>query len=282
MRRILSGEFVLMMQRENDKKYIDIGLNLFSEQFRGHETDIVENAHAKGVSFIITGSSLKNSRLAAEFCEKYPDKNLSFTAGIHPHDAKNCEKDTLNKIRSILRDHRKFAAAVGECGLDYDRMFSPADVQRWVFEEHIVLAEELGLPLFLHERSAAEDFAKILSVHPEAAKRAVVHCFTGNRATVEKYLDMGCMIGITGWVCDNRRNVELLDALEVIPADRLMAETDGPYLLPRGIKGLKNPNVPENIVYVVRKIAEVKGIDEEKLRIQILENTVCFFRLFEN
>jgi TatD DNase family protein len=140
-----------------------------------------------------------------------------------------------------------------------------------------VLAEELGLPLFLHERSAAEDFTKILSGHPEAAKRAVVHCFTGDRATVEKYLELGCMIGITGWVCDDRRNAELLDALEVIPAERLMAETDGPYLLPRGIKGLKNPNVPENIIYVVRKLAEVKGIEEEELRKNILENTMRFF-----
>ena len=260
-------------------KYIDIGLNLFSDQFRGHETEIVESAHGKDVNFIITGSSLKSSRLAAEFCEKNPDKSISFTAGIHPHDAKNCEKDTLAKIRSLLTGHRKYAVAVGECGLDYDRMFSPADVQRKVFEEHIALAEELELPLFLHERSAAEDFTKILSGHPEAAKKAVVHCFTGDRATVEGYLELGCMIGITGWVCDNRRNQELLDALDAIPVDRLMAETDGPYLLPRGIKGLKNPNVPENIVYVVRKLAEVKVTDEEELRGQILENPINFFGL---
>ena len=263
-------------------RYIDIGLNLFSDQFRGHEIEIVENARAKDVTFIITGSSLKSSRLAAEFCETHPDKNISFTAGIHPHDAKNCEKDTLNNIRSILAAHRGHAAAVGECGLDYDRMFSPADVQRKVFEEHIALAEELNFPLFLHERSAAEDFAKILSGHPDAAKKAVVHCFTGNRATVEKYLELGCMIGVTGWVCDDRRNAELLDALEVIPVDRLMAETDGPYLLPRGIKGLKNPNVPENIVYVVGKIAEVKELDEEKLRKQILDNPVRFFGFSDN
>ena len=106
-----------------------------------------------------------------------------------------------------------------------------------------------------------------------------MHCYTGDKATALRYLKLGCMIGITGWVCDERRNAGLLDALDIIPPERLMAETDGPYLLPRGIKGLKNPNVSENIVYVVRKLAEVKGIDEEKLREILLANTRSFFRI---
>jgi len=260
-------------------RYTDIGLNLFSGQYRGKEERIIENAHAAGVRVIITGSSLYSSLCAAEFCADYSGEKVYFTAGIHPHDAKNCDKEALKRIREIVRDNTENIVAVGECGLDYDRMFSPAEVQVKAFEDQLEIAGESGLPLFLHERDAADDFIKILEKNPDLAKRAVVHCFTGDRETVQAYLSLGCMIGITGWVCDERRNQSLVDALDVIPADRLMAETDGPYLLPRGIKGLKNPNVSENVIYVVRKIAEIKNVGEDELRRQILDNTDKFFRI---
>jgi TatD DNase family protein len=145
------------------------------------------------------------------------------------------------------------------------------------FNEQVKLSGEVNKPLFLHEREAFEDMYSILSEQENL--KAVVHCFTGNRQMAEKYLGLGCYIGITGWVCDDRRNQDVLDALEIIPVDKLMVETDAPYLLPRKIKGLKNPNVPENIRYVVEKIAMVKGLDPEDLRKRVLENTIRFFQI---
>lgn len=272
-------------------KYIDIGVNLFSRQFAGQEENIVNRAAAAGVGMIVTGSSLYSSEQAAAFCRSVnvndhaggaggdsvlPAYPVYSTAGVHPHDAKDCDGQTIDTLRAIITEN-PFVAAVGECGLDYDRMFSPADVQRYWFERQVELAEELDRPLFLHERAASEDFSRILAGHPAVCRRAVVHCFTGTRAEAERYLDLGCMIGITGWVCDERRNGDLLDALQAIPPERLMAETDAPYLKPRGIKGLKGPNVPENIVHVVRRIAEEKGMDEDLLASVLLRNTKDFF-----
>ncbi len=254
-------------------EYIDIGLNLFCSQFKGRENEIADDSTAAGVGFIITGSSERSSIAAAEYANTH--EGAYSTAGIHPHDAKSCTADTIKTLEKLLESSS--VVAVGECGLDYDRMFSPAQVQRDVFEKHICLAEKTGKPLFLHERSAEDDFFEILSRHPEAAKKAVVHCFTGSADTARRYLSLGCMIGITGWICDDRRNAELLQAAKIIPPDRLMIETDAPYLLPRGIKGLKNPNLPQNVVYVSRKLAEVKCCSEPALRKILLENTKRFF-----
>lgn len=267
-------------------KFMDIGVNLFSSQFAGREREIAERAAESGVGVIITGSSLRSSRQAAEFAEVYNKEReagnektrfpVYSTAGVHPHDAKHCDEDTIAELRKTLTGHAS-AIAVGECGLDYDRMFSPAEVQRLWFERQIALAEELELPLFLHERAASEDFSAILAGHPDACRRAVVHCFTGTRKEAERYLELGCMIGVTGWVCDERRNGDLLEALQSIPAERLMAETDAPYLKPRGIKGLKGSNVPENIRYVVERIASEKHMETEKLAEILLNNTRRFF-----
>ena len=253
-------------------RYIDIGLNLFSDQYRGFEKEILKTALENDTAFIITGSSLRSSVLAHEFAAD--KENVWATAGVHPHDAKHWDGKSREEIRRLAPEKKN--AAIGECGLDYDRMFSPKDVQLKVFEEQIDIAEESDKPLFLHERAATEDFAGILKRYPHRCKKAVVHCFTGNRKAAETYLELGCMIGITGWVCDDRRNRELLDALKIIPTERLMAETDGPYLKPRNVK-LKGANRPEYIRYVVERIAEIKQTDADTLAGILLENTKKFF-----
>ncbi len=256
-------------------KYIDIGCNLFCHQFEGKEDRIVENAHTQDVHMIITGSSIFSSSQAASYVSCKTD--IWSTAGVHPHDAKSCDDHTIDILRNLILNNSN-VVAVGECGLDYDRMYSPKDIQLKYFKEQVKLAVELNKPLFLHEREAFEDMYSILSEYEDL--KAVIHCFTGNRKMAEKYLELGCYIGITGWVCDDRRNQDVLDALAIIPADRLMVETDAPYLLPRKIKGLKNPNVPENIRYVVEKIAMVKGLDPEEFRKTVLGNTIRFFQLY--
>ena len=255
-------------------KYIDIGLNLFSEQYRGEEEEIYRTALANSTAFIITGSSMRSSAEAARFAEGR--ENVWSTVGVHPHDARHWDEKSGARMRELAA--KKCNVAIGECGLDYDRMFSPKDVQLKVFEEQLRIAEELDKPLFLHERDADEDFARLLKAYPDRCKKAVVHCFTGSRKTAEKYLELGCMIGITGWVCDDRRNAEVTDALKIIPIERLMAETDGPYLKPRNVK-LKGANRPEYIRYVVEKIADIKQTDEEELRKILMENTRRFFEI---
>ncbi len=254
-------------------RYIDIGLNLFSEQYRGREEEIYKTAAENDTAFVITGSSEHSSKLACAFAGEH--KDVWATAGVHPHDAKSYTEESTRLIRRLLSENES-CVAVGECGLDYDRMYSPKDVQLWAFEEQLRIAEEYDRPLFLHERAAAEDFAGLLKKYPGRCGKAVVHCFTGDAKTAETYLSLGCMIGITGWVCDERRNADLCGALSVIPPNRLMAETDGPYLKPRNA-GLKGDNRPEYIEYVIRKIAGIKGIEEDTLAEILLENTRKFF-----
>ena len=169
--------------------------------------------------------------------------------------------------------------AIGECGLDYDRMFSVKENQIRCLEKHIVLAERLDKPLFLHERSASEDFVRRFKKHPEICKKSVVHCFTGDKNTLDKYLSMGFSIGITGWICDDRRAKELREAVGIIPLDRILIETDAPYLTPRNVAGLERTNVPQNIVYVVKELAKYMKVPEEILAENARKNTERIFQI---
>ena len=171
--------------------------------------------------------------------------------------------------------------AVGECGLDFDRMFSTRENQIRCLEKHIVLAEKLDKPLFLHERSAAGEFIKRFKKHPDICKKSVVHCFTGDKETLKRYLDMGFSIGITGWICNDRRAKELREAVRLIPLDRILIETDAPYLTPRNVPGLDRTNVPGNIRYVAKDLARYMGVAEEDLIRHARENTRRLFHLPE-
>lgn len=254
-------------------KYYDIGLNLFSSQFHDPE-EILRGAWDSGVQVIITGSDMESSEKAAEFVKTH---ECFCTAGLHPHGADRAAERDFARLRELYSQER--VAAVGECGLDYDRMFSSKEGQLACFERHLELAEECGKPLFLHERAAFGDFSAMLSKRPELCKRAVVHCFTGGRRELEKYLELGCYIGITGWICDERRSQELREAVRYLPADRVMIETDAPYLKPRGIKGLGRINLPQYVFYVAQALAGYMGIPEEELVRRAAENTRRFFAI---
>lgn len=181
-------------------EYYDIGLNLFCRQFPEPEK-IIQNAAKAGVTCILTGTDRKENRQIDTFTKEH---RVYGTVGIHPHNADRGEKADFDLIEKLVTENKKIVA-IGECGLDFDRMFSTRENQIRCLEKHIVLAEKLGMPLFLHERSASEEFVRRFKKHPEVCKRSVVHCFTGNRKTLEKYLEMGFSIGITGWICDERR-----------------------------------------------------------------------------
>ena len=255
-------------------KYIDIGLNLFCRQFRDPD-HIISDAASAGVSCILTGSDMKGNAAIHQYVQTH---DCCGTCGIHPHNADRARPEDFARMREMITQNPKIVA-VGECGLDYDRMFSTRENQLRCFDRHIRLAEELGKPLFLHERDASKDFIARMKQHPEQCRRSVVHCFTGDAHTLKTYLDMGFFIGITGWICDNRRGKALQEAVRIIPPDRLMIETDAPYLTPKNVAGLGNINVPQNICYVAAELAKHMHIDEAELTAQVLENTQRFFGL---
>ncbi len=254
--------------------YIDIGLNLFCRQFREPDR-VISDAAAEGVACILTGSDMKENESVQRYVQSH---DCWGTCGIHPHSADRARPEDFVRIREIVTQNPKIVA-VGECGLDYDRMFSTRENQLRCFDRHIRLAEELGKPLFLHEREAAKDFIARMKQHPEQCSRSVVHCFTGDAQTLRAYLDMGFYIGITGWICDDRRGKELREAVRMIPLDRIMIETDAPYLIPKNVKGLGSVNVPQNIRYVAAELAKHMHVDELELKEHALENTRRFFGL---
>lgn len=255
-------------------RWIDIGLNLFSRSFPDPERTLREAAEA-GVYCILTGSDGEENRQIAEFVQSHACLG---TAGIHPHNASRATQADYAQIRRLAAEHPGIAA-VGECGLDYDRMFSPKEAQLACLERHIEIAEETGRPMFLHERSAAEDFAAVFLRHPAVCRRSVVHCFTEGPRELERLLSMGFMIGITGWICDDRRAEALRSAVRLLPPDRVMLETDAPYLTPRNVPGLARTNVPGNIRYVAEELARRMDIDPERLEAAALANTMRFFRI---
>lgn len=255
-------------------KYYDIGLNLFCRQFPDPEK-IVANAAAAGVCCILTGTNREENQKIDAFIRTHDGFG---TAGIHPHHADSARKEDFDQIRRLLTENDRMVA-VGECGLDFDRMFSTKENQIRCLEKHIVLAERLNMPLFLHERSASEEFIRRFKKHPDICRKSVVHCFTGGRRTLEQYLSMGFSIGITGWICDDRRGKELREAVRQIPLDRILIETDAPYLTPRNVPGLSRTNVPENIVYVARELAGYMKVAEDELLLHARQNTERLFRL---
>ena len=257
-------------------QYYDIGLNLFCRQFRDPER-ILQNAQDAGVQCILTGSDMEENRRISDFLQTHAAFG---TCGIHPHNADSARQEDFAEMERILTQNPRIVA-VGECGLDFDRMFSTRENQLTCLHKHIELAETLDMPLFLHERDAAADFAKAFAGHEEIAARSVVHCFTGTRAELERFLDMGFSIGITGWICDDRRADALRDAVKLLPLDRVLLETDAPYLTPRNVKGLSRTNVPENVRYVAETLAAYAGFDLEELCAAARANTERLFGLQE-
>ena len=257
-----------------DIKYYDIGLNLFCRQFPDPE-GVIRKAASAGVACILTGTDMKENQRINTFVK---DHEVYGTAGIHPHNADSAKKEDFDLLERLLTGNGRFVA-VGECGLDFDRMFSTRENQIRCLEKHIVLAEKLDMPLFLHERSAADEFVRRFKKHPNICKKSVVHCFTGDKRTLEQYLEMGFSIGVTGWICDDRRAKELREAVRILPLDRVLIETDAPYLTPRNVPGLDRTNVPENIVYVVRDLAKYMGVEEPVLIQRARENTERIFSI---
>ncbi len=258
---------------------IDIGANLTHDSFDADRDAVIRRADDAGVRrMILTGSSVADSEDAVAMAESMPGRCYA-TAGVHPHHASQYTGATHEALRELTT--RDAVVAVGECGLDYFRNFSPQDRQRDAFRRQIELAVETGKPLFLHQRDAHEDFLRILAPAMNDVTRAVAHCFTGGAGELEAYLDLGLYIGITGWVCDERRGRAVKDVLGQIPLDRIMLETDAPYLLPRTLdpKPGSRRNEPMYLREVLRVVAAEIGIAEAELGKATTANAERFFAL---
>ena len=233
---------------------IDIGVNLAHRSFRADRDQVIQRAFAAGVrSMIITGTNVTGSQEGVRIAGEYPGR-LFATAGVHPHDSRNCTEATLSELRHLAT--HKEVVAIGECGLDFNRDFSPRPQQEKWFEAQVALAEELQMPLFLHERDARQRFCEILSAGRKTVP-AVLHCFTGTREELKTYLEMGLHIGVTGWICDERRGMHLRELIKEIPLNRLMIETDAPFLAPRTMasKPKDGRNEPAYLTYVLVAVA---------------------------
>ena len=258
---------------------IDIGANLTHDSFDADREAVIARARTAGVTHcIVTGSDLMHSRKALELCRRWPDM-LFCTAGTHPHHAKDFAGETPGHLRELLHDPA--VVAVGECGLDYFRNFSPQKTQLACFEAQLQLAVETRKPVFLHQRDAHSDFMALLKRYRPELSCAVLHCFTGTRAELEDCLAMDLYIGITGWICDERRGSHLRSLVKLIPENRLMLETDAPYLLPRDIR--QRPahyrNEPMHLRHICQVVAGCLGKSVNQLAEETTANASSFFGL---
>jgi TatD DNase family protein len=257
---------------------IDVGANLADRSFRSDLPAVIQRAHAAGVEqMVVTGTTTEVSRAAVDLAEAHD--GLWATAGVHPHHAKTCGPTTTDTLRDLAA-HPK-VVAIGECGLDYFRDLSPRDVQQRWLTAQLELAADLRLPVFLHDRHAHADLIATLRAHRSSLPAAVVHCFTGTRAELEAYLELDLHIGITGWICDERRGRELREIVSLIPGDRLMLETDAPYLMPRTIrpKPKTRRNEPANLVHVLTAVAECRGEEIAAVAAATTRTARTFFQI---
>jgi TatD DNase family protein len=258
---------------------VDIGINLAHESYDRDREEVVRRALAAGVTrMVVTGASLESTQGAIALARALPSV-LRATAGFHPHHAAALDATAAAELAALAAAPE--VVAVGECGLDYHRNFSPPAAQRAAFARQLALAVELRKPVFLHQRDAHGDFVAILREHLGGLVRGVAHCFTGNRDELVEYLDLGLFVGITGWICDERRGHHLRELVRLVPAGRLMIETDGPYLLPRDLvpKPASRRNEPAFLPHVAAVIAAERGESLEALATHTTATACEFFGL---
>jgi TatD DNase family protein len=258
---------------------IDIGANLTHESFDHDREAVLRRAYEAGVAkMIVTGASRAHSPKAAMLAQASHGE-LFATAGVHPHHATEYTDECDTEMRALQAQPE--VVAVGECGLDYFRDFSPRPAQRKAFERQLQIGADTGKPLFLHQRDAHADFMAMMKNFEGRHGPAVVHCFTGTREEMFDYLDRDWHIGITGWLCDERRGLHLRELVRHIPAHRLMIETDAPYLLPRTVRPQPSHrrNEPMYLAHIVQELARDRSETVEAVAAATTATAMAFFRL---
>lgn len=252
---------------------IDSHAHIQGKEYAGEATAVIERARAAGVEQIIAvggaGDVSSNSEAVA-LADSFA--NVYATVGMHPHDAKDVGEDSLQKLKELAL-HPK-VIAVGETGLDYYYDHSPRDVQRRVFTQFIHMARETGLPIVVHERDAASEGAELLRSEGEGKLRGVIHCFTGTYEAARAYLDLGFYISFTGII--TFKNAEALrDVAHRVPLERILVETDSPYLTPVPHRGRRNE--PAYVRLVAETVANIKGLSLEEVARITTDNTCRLF-----
>ena len=256
----------------------DIACNFTSERFNKDLDDVIKRAIANKITkFGLICSRMSDLNKLLKIYKQY-SKSMFYTIGVHPHHANEINDVYLKKLKNVITTYNPHA--IGETGLDFFRNLSTYEQQIYVFEEQIKIAIDTNKPLFLHQRDSHDDFIKILRKYSSDISKAVVHCFTGTQGQLDDYLELDCYIGITGWICDEKRNVELRKAIKKIPLEKLMIETDCPYLIPKNLveKPKNNRNEPTNLNHIINEIAVLMEIDIDILRKQTFENTINYFK----
>lgn len=256
--------------------WVDCGVNLTNGAFRERVPEILNASISAGVDrWVLIGTSLEETRAAIKLAEQYP--GCIVTAGIHPHDASNAPDDFAEQLRKLAS--HPAVRAIGECGLDFNRNYSAQDDQIKVFLAQLQLAAELELPVYLHERDALDTQTELLGEFKGRIPRMLAHCFTGGNEALAKYNALECHIGVTGWVCDERRGGDLQQAVPEIPTDKLVIETDAPFLMPRTIRPRPKSrhNIPAHIPHIAEVLAELRNESIDALRQQTTENALNFF-----
>jgi TatD DNase family protein len=257
--------------------YFDIGANLTHKSLLPDiENVLARSTEANVRSIVVTGTTLQESHNALELCRQFPHQ-LWCTAGIHPHHADEWNSHAARVLEVLAQSPQ--VRAIGETGLDFNRDFSPRECQITAFEGQLGLATQTGLPVFSHQRDAHDVFLSNLKEHRSDLNAVVVHCFTDNESALRDYLDMDCYIGITGWLCDERRGLELQRIVRYIPENRIMVETDAPYLLPRNMPNptKKRINEPCNLPHILKTLADCRESDVSSLAQSCYANSLRFF-----
>jgi TatD DNase family protein len=261
-------------------RFIDIGVNLSVSSFKKDCSAVIERAQQVNVSqLIVTGTNIEHSELALQLTQQYPLVCYA-TAGLHPHDA----SDYCSVLDSELRDMLKqeTVVAVGECGLDFNRNFSTRKEQIRAFEAQLEIAIDTQKPLFLHQRDAHEDFISIIKSCRDDLNHVLAHCFTGTIEELNDYLLLDMSIGVTGWICDERRGLSLQQAVKYIPLDKIMLETDAPYLLPRDLLDRpvhKGRNEPCYLPHIAESVAKHMQLEDTALIAAAYHNSCQFFNV---
>jgi TatD DNase family protein len=252
-------------------RLIDSHAHLDDRAFGKDRAVVIARAFAEEIGVITIGADLRSSREAVHLAERH--RRIWATVGAHPHGAKHVDASTLEALERLAR--RDVVVAIGEIGLDYYRDLSPRDVQRRAFREQLNLAHRLDLPICLHDRESTDDLLAILR-DTGAEHRGVVHSFLGDAEVAQEFLELGLHLGIGGPVTFPK-NGALREAVKDVPVERLLIETDCPYLPPVPYRGRRNE--PSYVAYVAEEIARVKGINVEDGARRTTENAVRLFDL---
>ena len=256
----------------------DIACNFTSDRFDNDLDEVINQAIVNNITkFGLICSRLSDIDKLLEIYNRY-SKDMFFTIGVHPHHANEINEEYLKKLKEVINNNNPHA--IGETGLDFFRNLSTYEEQIFAFEEQIKIAIDTNKPLFLHQRDSHDDFIKILRKYSSDINKSVVHCFTGTKEQLNDYLELDCYIGVTGWICDAKRNVELRKTIKNIPLERLMIETDCPYLIPKNLeeKPKNNRNEPTYLNHIANEVAILMKKDINDIREKTYKTSLSFFQ----